>query len=336
MGHAVHVAFLHGGSNLHRLEGGGVALHRIRSRGNHDPGILLRLGGLIRRIRPDLLQTWILNMDVLAGVAARMTGTPLILREPSCVSAYPRTVKTHLREWIGKRADAIIANSDGGASYWRALGGPAALHVIPNGIPLDFLGNFQPASLSGLGVPPDRKVILYAGRFEEGKNLELLVEALSMVIADMPAVAVLAGDGPGMSSIRQSVDRRGMSQRIVLPGFVDNVWAMMKAADVFIFTSVFEGLPNVVLEAMACGCPLVVSDIPAHREFLDGRCALLVNPGAPPEIAQAIRNVLSDSAGARARAEIAKEKVARWSVTAMAAGYETTYREVLERRGCRR
>jgi len=336
MGHGVHVAFLHGGPNLPRLEDGGVALHRIRSRGNYDPGILLELVRLIRRIQPDLLQTWILNMDVLAGMAARVTGTPLILREPSCASAYPRSVKTFLRKWIGRRADAIIANSDGGATYWRMLGGPAARHVVPNGIPLDQLETVRRASFSDLGVPPDRKVILYAGRFEEGKNLEILVEAISIVIADMPVVAVLAGDGPGRPSIRRWVDRRGISHGIVLPGFVDNVWAMMKAADVFLFTSVFEGFPNVVLEAMACGCPLVVSDIPAHREFLDGRNALLVNPGAPSEIAQAVRSVLSDPDGGRARAEIAKETVARWSVTAMGAGYENVYRSVLERRGCRR
>lgn len=286
----------------------------------------------MRRIRPDIVQTWILQMDILGGLAAWATATPWVLREPSSALAYPPTVKSGLRRWVGARASAILSNSKGGEAYWRGTGHSPPCRVIPNGIPLESLESAPPASFAGFGLPPERKVILYVGRFEEGKNIEHLVDALSLVAASEPVSAVLAGDGPSLPAIRQRIERLGISDRVILPGFVSDAWAMMKRADAFAFLSAFEGLPNVVLEAMACGCPLVVSDIPAHREFLDERSALLVDPERPGEIAEAILGTIADPAGARARARIAREKVAPWSVPSIAKRYEEAYMEVLERR----
>jgi glycosyltransferase involved in cell wall biosynthesis len=309
-----------------------VILHRLRSLGNHDPWIFVQLAALMRRIRPDIVQTWILQMDILGGLAAWATGTPWALREPSSALAYPATVKCGLRQWVGARANAILANSKGGEAYWRGIGPSPPCRVIPNGIPLESLESVPPGSFAGFGLPAGRKVILYVGRFEEGKNIEHLADALSLVAASEPVSAVLAGDGPSLPAIRQRIERLGISDRVVLPGFVSDAWAMMKRADAFAFPSAFEGLPNVVLEAMACGCPLVVSDIPAHREFLDERSALLVDPERPGEIAEALRRTIADPEGARARARAAKEKIAPWSVASVAKLYEDAYRDVLERR----
>ena len=94
----------------------------------------------------------------------------------------------------------------------------------------------------------------------------------------------------------------------------------------------FEGRPNAVLEAMACGCPLVVSDIPAHREFLDEGSALLVSPEVPAAIAQAIGSVLTAPDDAARRAKEARAKAAQWSNQAMARQYAHVYQEVLARR----
>jgi len=111
---------------------------------------------------------------------------------------------------------------------------------------------------------------------------------------------------------------------------------MMKRADAFVYLSLYDGFPNVVLEAMACGCPLVVSDIPAHRDFLDEQCALFVSPRRPADVAEAIRRTLFAPVEAQARAKIAKEKVTRWSVAWVARQYDEVYREVLECRLCRK
>src|SRR4030095_15906440 len=106
-------------------------------------------------------------------------------------------------------------------------------------------------------------------------------------------------------------------------------WALMKAASVFVSLSDYEGCPNAVMEAMACGCPLVVSDIPAHREIVDQECAFLVEQGNARQAATAIIDVLRNSGPTQRRASNAKEKTRRWSVSATAKQYENLYKDII-------
>jgi glycosyltransferase involved in cell wall biosynthesis len=102
----------------------------------------------------------------------------------------------------------------------------------------------------------------------------------------------------------------------------------MKRANVTVSVSLFEGSPNVVLEAMAAGCPLVVSDIAAHRELLDEQSAILVDPRDPRQIADAIIKVLSDPEAAARRARAAYDRVQHYSLSATARQYADLYREL--------
>src|SRR5208283_2540348 len=104
------------------------------------------------------------------------------------------------------------------------------------------------------------------------------------------------------------------------------IWAIMKKASVFVSLSTSEGCPNAVMEAMVCGCPLVISDIPAHRELLDESCALFVNPSDVRQTADAIIQIFDDSEAAKKRALIAKQKTIDWSITEMARNYENVYK----------
>src|SRR6185436_12110902 len=97
--------------------------HRIEGLGNHDPRLLVRLVRLLRRARPDVVQTWLTQMDVLGGLAARLVGRPWILSERASALAYPPGLKIRLRERIGRTADAIVSNSAGGDRYWERLVG---------------------------------------------------------------------------------------------------------------------------------------------------------------------------------------------------------------------
>jgi glycosyltransferase involved in cell wall biosynthesis len=103
----------------------------------------------------------------------------------------------------------------------------------------------------------------------------------------------------------------------------------MKAADVFVSVSYFEGMPNTVAEAMACGCPLVLSDIPQHREICPGDGALYADPRDPRAIAKAVVAAIDNSSACRTRAQRAQSATLEWSPMAMAERYEAIYREVL-------
>jgi glycosyltransferase involved in cell wall biosynthesis len=167
--------------------------------------------------------------------------------------------------------------------------------------------------------------VLSAAKFKPQKNVWNTLDALERVVRAAPVRALVCGEGELHAQARSRLRERGLEDRIVLPGFVDDVWSWMKRARVFVSASWFEGMPNAVMEAMACGCPLVLSDIPMHREIVDESGALFVDPARPERIAEAIGAVLDDPGAARARAEVARKLALAWSVDAAAARYAEIY-----------
>ena len=134
----VHVAVIQDGPNVARLDATGATVHRIRAGGNHDPLILARLIRTVRAVRPDVIQCWLLQMEVIGGLAAILTGTPWVFSERSAAEAYPPGAKTWLRVQVGRRANAIVSNSAIGDLYWRTRAGSHVKRfVIPNGLPLE-------------------------------------------------------------------------------------------------------------------------------------------------------------------------------------------------------
>ena len=143
--------------------------------------------------------------------------------------------------------------------------------------------------------------------------------------------AVLCGDGPQRPELETLKNKLGLGACVQFAGHLPaaSVWALMKKASVFVSLSAYEGCPNSVIEAMACGCPLVLSDIPAHREILDESLTLFVDPINVRVVAAAISQALNDQNASKSRAFIAKQKSKRWSVEKAARDYEKVYKEVI-------
>jgi glycosyltransferase involved in cell wall biosynthesis len=329
IGCEVHVAYVHSGPNMSRLQATGATLHRIAAFSNYDPQILGRLLAMIGRVKPDVVQCWLLQMEVLGGLASALTRTPWVFSERSSDQAYPASVKTWLRVRTGAKATAIVSNSEGGERYWRGQGLPhLRCLTIRNGLPLEEIAAAPTATAEEAGVTSGEPLILTAGRLGPEKNLHRLVEALQMVAATHPAQTICCGEGPLRGHVEQLVADHGLNGRVRMIGYAPNLWRLMKRASMTVSVSLFEGSPNVVLEAMACGCPLVVSDIPAHRELLDSEAALLVDPHQPRQIAEAMVSVLSDPEAAAQRARVAYDRVRGHSLPAMARRYADLYRDL--------
>lgn len=335
IGWDVHVALLAGGPNLERLRSSGAAIHSLAARSNYDPAILHGLFRLMRRVRPDLVETWMPQMDALGGAAARLAGVPWILRERSSEPAYAATPKHWWRTAVAGGASAVISNSNGGDQYWKSrLSARVRRYVVPNAVPVEEIESARSASADETGIDPKAHLVLYVGRLSPEKNLEVLLAALRLALADPGVVAALCGEGPLRPSLEQRLVEDGLANRVRLPGYVSEVWSWLKRATVFVSVSRFEGQPNAVLEAMACGCPVVVSDIPAHREILDGESALLVKPDLPGALAEALAGVLSAPEAAARRAARARARAAAWSIAAIGRRWVEVYQEVLAgRRG---
>ncbi len=323
----VHVGFLREGSNFDRLAASGATMHRIASRGNYDALLVARVMRLIRNVKPQLVQTWLTQMDVLGGAAATLTRTPWLLSERSSPPAYPRPLKHRVRERIGAFAHGIVANSPPGLDVWTRARG--AKFIVPNAIAFD---EIAAAACDESLAPPDAQVVLFAGRLDREKNIPTLIAALAQVTEARNAVAILCGEGPQESETRALIAGR---ERIRMHGFTPRLWNLMKRADALVAVSIFEGNPNVVIEAAAAGLPAVVSDIPAHRAFLGDDATLFVPPGDSNAIAGAILRTLDDRAAALARAANARRAVERWSIEHAAAEYARVYRQILGQEGIR-
>jgi glycosyltransferase involved in cell wall biosynthesis len=314
------------GSNLALLKESGVPLLRLPPRSNHDPRLLWDIAAVVQQYQPDIIQTWLPQMDVLGGLVARWKGVPHVLSERSSAAMYASGGwKNRLRVAIGKGAQAIVANSEGGLDYWRAQGARGRLHVVPNALtPL----SLEPAPLAQVGLE-GRRLLVAAGRLSQEKNVPVLVHAMAAALAKLPEHhAVIFGDGPEREATLALIAATGLSGRLHMGGYSVNLSGWFRAAEVFISASLMEGHPNVVIEAAAAGCPLVLSDIPAHREFAVGGSALFAPATQAELLAEAMVQSVTHREAAMARASLARILTEPLSVESAAERHIEIYRSL--------
>lgn len=325
----VHVAYCRGGPNLGPLENSGVQLHLLPSLCNHDPILLWKIIRLVRRLQPDVVQTWLLQMDILGGVASLLNRVPLIVSERSSAAAYVPGWKTRLRLLVGRRANCLIANSCGGIDYWRPYLPQDRLHLVRNCVTQ---GKHLVAkhSETQLMSQSEQPLIVFAGRFSYEKNIPNLVEALILVARqNLDTFIMMFGEGPEREFAARRIVDAGLSNRIIVAGYSADLATWMARASACVSVSHFEGHPNIVMEAAAAGCPLILSDIAAHREMFDETSALLVPADSPQLIAEALLTSLQDQDSARKRALHASGIAAKNDLPATIAAYLAIYDNVV-------
>jgi glycosyltransferase involved in cell wall biosynthesis len=286
---------------------------------------------LARRVRPDVIHTWLTYMDILGGLSAKLLRIPWVMSERSGAEMYRPAVLNRLRAALGRHAHLIAANSTGGAGYWTDLGvPPVRVVVIPNFVPL---GEFDSAPiLQDPRISEDEELVLHVGRLSSEKNPQLVIAAFREVCRERPrAKLAFCGEGPLLDRLKAQVHEAGLDERVIFAGFVPRVASWIKRAGVVVAVSTFEGHPNAALEAMAARVPLVVSNIPSYRAILDDCSASFVSPNEPRAIAAAIVDALQDrNRQASDRAARARLTVEHLSLDSMVQQYEGLYQRVVE------
>src|SRR4051794_36200961 len=172
-GHDIHVAYVYSGPAIELINRRSCTLHQINARHKHDMTIVSRAFGLIHELRPEIIQTWMLQMDLIGGAAARFFRRPWVLAERSSALGYPSSALNRLRLWSGRGATAIVANSDGGADYWAARGvDRSKITIVGNALNVAEIDGAVPVKDEGLGT--DDEVILFVGRLRREKNVSTL------------------------------------------------------------------------------------------------------------------------------------------------------------------
>jgi starch synthase (maltosyl-transferring) len=162
--------------------------------------------------------------------------------------------------------------------------------VIPNGIELARDAPAEPADLEPLGVPPGRRVILFVGRLDTQKGVDWLLQRLPATLAELPSHDLLVvGSGPQRRQLAKRAQSLGIRQRVHFAGWCGNVENLLQASDLLVLPSRWEGMPNVVLEAMAGGLPVVATHVEGVGELLgEDHGGQLVAPGDAAAFARQI------------------------------------------------
>lgn len=276
----------------------------------HDsvPFAIPKLIQHLHRRRPDALLAAMSHANVAAAIAWRLAGKPcrLVLSERAHFSAVAADLRRSTA-WATKClmrmtypwADQITAVSHGVADDVAQLLDLSAdqINVVYNPVvdpQLYRLADIRPSHrwLQNKATP----VILAAGRMVTQKGFDTLIQAFAQLRAERNVRLVILGDGPLRGSLLTLADTLGVLDDIDLPGFAENPFSEMRAADLFVLSSRYEGLPGVLIQAMACGTPVVSTDCPSGpAEILEsGKWGRLVPTGDAAALADAMRQALDE------------------------------------------
>ena len=282
------------------------------------------------RFRFELIDAHYLYPDgVVAVLLGRSLGKPVVITARGTdVNLLPEhRVPRRLIRWAAAQAAGVVAVSDALRARLIELGVPGSrIEVLRNGVDLDlFAPQDRAAVRRELGLDADRPVVLSVGALIPLKGVDLVSRAVATL---RNASLVIVGEGPDMGPLQRLARDLGLGGRVRFLGAIGQhrLAACYSAADVLVLASAREGFPNVLLEALACGTPVVASAVGGAPEVVRERVAgSLVQERTPEAIAAAIRALLADPP-ARAAVRAYAERFA-WGPTT--AGQIRLFRSIL-------
>jgi glycosyltransferase involved in cell wall biosynthesis len=316
------VAYLHEREGVgEELEAGGAKVFSLAGRGGRIRWARLATG-LLRSRHPALVHTTLFESDVVGRIAARLSSVPVVTSLVNEAYGSEHFSDPGLKRWKVRLAQAADAATAQLAVRFHAVSEPVAavmarrLHValdrvdvIPRGRDTVRLGvrtiERRRQVRAALGLAPDTSLVFAAARQEHQKGLDVLIESFPAVLERLPSSRLLIAGREGDASLRL----RGAVAGLKLENFVHflgvraDVPDLLCAADVMVLPSRREGLPGIVLEALALEAPIVATDIPTTRDALAGEHGRLV----PAECASG----LADAIVATLRDPLAREKARR-------------------------
>ena len=194
---------------------------------------------------------------------------------------------------VYRKCDCVVFHSEGERkNFIKTLGfAPKSSEIILTGIPVEKFSRKTKSTKKTFGISERTIVIGFIGRFVEIKGLEYLIRA-AHILKNMDTKFMLVGDGPQMNHIKNLIESLGLEEKFVFTGFRRDIPNVLAAMDIFVISSVSEGLPTSLLEAMAAGKPCIVTDIGLPVSNM--KTGLVVPPKNPEKLAQAIKTLVQD------------------------------------------
>ncbi len=300
-----------------RLSGGSAA-RRVSNHFRRIPAFRR----VIRETQPDIVISFMDRTNVLVLMAAIGLGIPVIVSERTDPRRYsPGFPYNYLRRWLYRKATAVIVQSKGQADWFKQMSDRVV--VIPNPVRTYTDNQNSQAGRTFTAVG--------AGRLSFEKGFDLLLTAFAKVHKEFPEWSlVIYGDGPERLALERRIQELRLDKKAQLPGLTTSLTAHLRTAGCFVLSSRFEGFPNVLIEALACGCPVIatncsdsIAEIVRH-----GWNGLLIPSEDTDSLANALNRIMEDAKLHRIFEANGPDSVGRFDIDSVAGLWEKLFQEI--------
>ncbi|MCA1961072.1 MAG: glycosyltransferase [Desulfomonile sp.] len=288
------------------------------------------------RLRPTIVQTFLPFGDLIGRTIARAARVPVIVSSIRARNVDKPQWQLALDRVTARWVDRVVFNSLHTIDFALDKEGvrPEQVVYIPNGVKIGPVcaSPARKELLSTLDVPTEVKVIVTVGRLYPQKGHAWLLNAFQRVLRNAPeAVLLIVGQGPLRDELEHRAGALGISRSVRFLGERRDVQAILPCADLYVQASLWEGMPNAVMEAMSCGKPVIATNVDGTRELLEhGTTGWLVEPGNHEALADRIMYALVHPEEAARLGNAAEELIRReFSVEVMVSRFDRLYRDLI-------
>ena len=328
------VCLTRGGPHEAALQEAGVPYEILGKRWKLDPGPVWRLWRLARHFRPHVLHTWMFTANAFGRAAGILAGVPIRVAGERAVDTWKTGPYWLTDRILAAWTDRIVANCTAIKDFVseKVSLSEEKIGVIPNGV------EFQRFAVREHRDEGD-VVFCSIGRLTRQKRMDLFIRAMAGLREEgLAAKGRIVGEGPLKSELEELIGKLGLEDAVELRAPTDDVPGMLAESDILVLASDWEGMPNVVLEAMSAGLPVVATAVDGSRELVvEGVTGLLTEPGNPTALAAAMSRLagsveLRQQFGQAGRRRVEEE----FSMERMVERYQELYLRLAEKKGLSR
>lgn len=311
------------------IEKMGIRVESLSIRNRFNFLALSRLVRILRREGIDILHTFLFWANILGRLAGRMAQVPIIISGERCINLRKKKVAILIDKFTSRWTDKIVVISKAikNTLVEREKISSEKIKVIYNGIDLSNFGvenKREKDSIPRVGI---------VGRLHPDKGHRYFLEAAAQIIKKEPKIEFLiVGNGPLRKELEALSNELGLSGKVIFAGECRDILKIISSLDILVLSSLEEGLGNVLLEAMACGRPVIATEVGGVPEVvLDGETGILVPPKSPDTLAQATLKLLMNQAMAKEMGRAGRRRVEKYfTIDRMAKETEEVYNNLVK------
>ena len=320
----------------------GIKVLSLEKNLKYNPFILFRLINILKKEKPQILHSFLFHAIFLGRIAGKICSVPIILSSvrSSYIGGAFRNKLLQLTNRLDDAVTIVSRDAKNKMAKEKAISSDKTI-VVYNGLDLKKFPiqnqETKDRKRKELGIEKNRKVLIVAGRLFKAKGYPYLIEAIKNLKSKYSGILLfILGEGEERKKLEFQIKKFNLEKNIFLLGQKSNVIDYLEAGDLFVLSSLWEGLPNAVLEAMACGLPVVATNVGGVPEIIeDNLNGFLVEPKNASDLSSKIDKVFNlEEDKIREIKKKARETIeARFSLKEMARSYENLYDKLLESKG---